>query len=169
MMQFRPGILPAIVAGASGLVVAACQQGAPADTLPPATIEMTYYAHETEDGICQPRGVARVNVSDTDLYAVYGSVEYTDIHGGGTTRLPLQHVFYGYDSDGIGVSEVRTGIDTDTACEDLRIDHVVDHCLLNSTRPAEEPCPRLELSGEGFAGLVLKEDDSQPADRNTDG
>lgn len=169
MMQFRQGILPAILAGASVPAVAACQQETPADPLPAATIQVTYYAHETEDGICQPRGVARVNVSDTDLYAVYGSVEYTDIHGGGTTRLPLQHVFYGYDSDGIGVSEVRTGINTDTACEDLRIDHVVDHCQLNATRPAEESCPRIELSGEGFAGLAMQKDNSRPAAPDTEG
>lgn len=168
-MQFRPDLLPAILAGASGLAVTACQQGTPAGPPAPATIQVTYYAHETEDGVCEPRRVARVNVSDTDLYAVYGYVKYIDVRGHGMTSLPLQYVFYGYDSDGVGVSEVRTSINTDTACENLRIDHIVNYCHLNSTRPAEEPCPRLELSGEGFADLVLREDNSQPAAQDTDG
>ena len=60
------------------------------------------------------------------------------------------------------MSEARTGLNTDSACADLRIDTMIDHCLLNADRSEEAPCPTLEYSGEGFHSINLTQDRSQP-------
>jgi hypothetical protein len=166
MNHVYPKGIQILLAGSAALALTACQS----DTAPaPGTVQITFYAHETEDGVCEPRRVARVNVPETDLYAVYGDVQFVDTRGQGMTRLPLQYVFNGYDDSGIAVSEARTGLNTDTACADLRIDNMIDHCLLNADRHAEAPCPTLEYSGEGFHSINLTQDRSQPGTPPGDG
>ncbi|MHA7833481.1 MAG: hypothetical protein ACX94A_03255 [Algiphilus sp.] len=142
--------------------LAACGGGATQETLPSGNaVQLTFTAKENADGVCGPARVARVNKEATGLDALYGDIAFVDVRDGSATRLPLQLIFRGWDDAGVSKDRVQTGLNTDTPCDQLRIDMEVDYCFHGATRPERTACPPLRIEAEGFAGAQLQADNSE--------
>jgi len=146
---------------ASCLVMAGCGASADEEHDREPGVRVAFTATENYQGSCTPARVARVNKDSTDLDALYGDMALVDIRDGQATRLPLQLVFRGWNDEGISEDRAQTGLNTQTPCDQLRIELEVDYCFLGATRPERSACPKVRATGSGFSAIVLNADNSQ--------
>lgn len=131
----------------------------------PKGVQLALTPHETDAGVCRPERIAKVNKQDTGLHAVYGDVRLIDVRDETATKLPLQLVFTGWNSEGMSEERVTTGINTKTPCTDLKIVYTIKECLYDNTRPKPMACPKVEAVGKGFSMVSIEEDRSQSLPR----
>jgi len=148
----------ATLAGLMAVSATACSS---VEATNPEGVEVTFVAEESEPGVCEPHRIARVNKEETGLRALYGQVRYLDTSGGRATNLPFQLLFRGWDENGISDDTVRTGLNAETPCSNVEIVVSVNYCFLDETGNERTACPDISLSGEGFAGITLQEDNSR--------
>lgn len=145
------------------LPLAACS-GNPAGESPDDELSprVTYTAIMKENGRCQPEGLAVVNKEKTHLYKIHGEVDYVDIRNGDKTDIPLQFLFRGYDGFGMSKDNNIVGINTETPCDQLKLDIEVQYCLYDTLGSADErACPDgLIFEGEGFAEISVERGDT---------
>lgn len=146
---------------AAGVAAIALSQQESADAVPAGDLQVSVRAAETDSGVCRPETIVAVNKQEQGFYALYGEARYIDTRDGTSTDLPLQWVFMGWD--GAGMSEVRatTGINTETACADLKIAYEIKECWYDHSNREPRACPEIHIEGDGFGEIVIEEDGSQ--------
>ncbi|MHA7881758.1 hypothetical protein [Nitratireductor rhodophyticola] len=146
---------------AAGIAAFALSQQKTASRVPAGDLHLTVHAEETGNRVCRPETRVTVNKREQGFYALYGEARYTDARDGKSTRLPLQWVFTGWDSAGMSQFHTTTGINTETPCADLKIAYRIRECWYDYSNREPRACPRIHVEGEGFAGLVIEEDQSR--------
>ncbi|KFB08995.1 hypothetical protein [Nitratireductor basaltis] len=130
-------------------------------SVPAGELLVVIKAGETDNGICLPEALVSVNKQEQGLYALYGEARYIDTRNDESTRLPLQWVFMGWDDNGMSKSQTTTGINTQTPCTSLKIAYRIKECWYDPSNREPRACPKIHLEGDGFAAIVLDEDQSQ--------
>ncbi|MCD7060704.1 hypothetical protein [Pelagibacterium xiamenense] len=157
-------VVSSIVGGlvlAAGVAAVAFSQQKVAGGVPPGELQVVIRAEETDSGVCRPETIATVNKQEQGFYALYGDARYSDTRDGTSTRLPLQWVFTGWDDAGMSEVRTATGINTETACADLKIAYEIEECWYDHSNREPRACPAIHIEGDGFAEIVIEEDRSQ--------
>ncbi|MEL7313161.1 MAG: hypothetical protein AAFN07_16710 [Pseudomonadota bacterium] len=149
-------IFPAAVSAALiGAGMAACADDTPASN----SMSFEFEAATSESGNCTPKRVVRAEVEDSGLHAIRGETKF--ILPSGTTEIPFQAVFRGFNDEGMSRDRATSMLNYDGSCEELTIDITIEFCEYYGDDGREKrACPEIELTGDaGFAAINIQRDD----------
>ena len=118
-----------------------------------------FEAATNASGNCTPKRVVRAYVEASGLHAIRGETKF--ILPTGTTEIPFQAVFRGYNDEGRSRDRATSMLNYDGLCEELTIDITIEFCEYYGDEGREKrACPAIDLSGdEAFAAININRDD----------